>query len=207
MKPFSQACENNKEVILSVISTLLKDKQKLLEIGSGTGQHAVYFTEKLPHLNWQTSDREENHEGINQWIDEDLLNQEFNNNIFNNNIERPIEIDALDYKWPEKIYDAVYSANTAHIMPWLAVESFFKGAGEVLIKGGIFILYGPFNYDGAFTSESNVRFEQWLKSVDTNRGIRDFEKVNQLAYESGLHLVNDYEMPANNRILVWEKRE
>jgi len=207
MKPFSQACENNKEAILSVISTLLKDKQKLLEIGSGTGQHAVYFTEKLPHLNWQTSDREENHEGINQWIDEDLLNQEFNNNIFNNNIERPIEIDALDYKWPEKIYDAVYSANTAHIMPWLAVQSFFKGAGEALIKGGIFILYGPFNYDGAFTSESNVLFEQWLKSVDTNRGIRDFEKVNQLAYESGLHLINDYEMPANNRILVWEKRE
>ncbi len=197
MKPFSQACENNKDAILSVITPLLKDKNRLLEIGSGTGQHAVCFSEKLPHLNWQTSDRRENHEAINQWIDEASIM----------NIERPIEIDVLDYQWPEQSYDAVYSANTAHIMPWRAVKAFFQGVGEALQEGGIFILYGPFNYNGEFTSDSNERFEQWLKSIDEERGIRDFEAMNLLAEENGMKLLLDYQMPANNRILVWYKEK
>ena len=194
MKPFSQSCENNKDAVLSIITPLLTGKRLVLEIGSGTGQHAVYFSEQLPHLNWQTSDRKENHEGINLWIDDASLK----------NLERPIEIDVFDYQWPDQRYDAVYSANTAHIMSWSAVEAFFKGVGEALQESGIFILYGPFNYNGAFTSDSNERFEQWLKDTDVERGIRDFEAVNLLAETNGMKLTHDYEMPANNRILVWQ---
>ena len=194
MKPFSQACENNKDAILSVIAPLLKDKNNLLEVGSGTGQHAVYFSEKLSHLHWQTSDMKENHEGINQWIDD----------TSSKNIERPIEIDVLNYQWSKNKYSAIYSANTAHIMSWCAVQALFRGVGETLVNNGLFILYGPFNYNGKFTSESNERFEQWLKSIDVERGIRDFEAANRLAEENGMKLLKDYEMPANNRILVWQ---
>ncbi|PHS12673.1 MAG: methylase [Kangiella sp.] len=199
MKPFSQACENNKDAILSVITPLLKDKNNLLEVGSGTGQHAVYFSERLPHIHWQTSDMKENHEGINLWIDDASFQQG------SKNIERPIEIDVLNYQWLKQSYDAIYSANTAHIMSWRAVEAFFQGVGETLNDGGLFILYGPFNYDGKFTSDSNERFEQWLKEFDIERGIRDYEAVNHLAEENGMKLLQDYGMPANNRILVWKK--
>ncbi|PCI72157.1 MAG: methylase [Gammaproteobacteria bacterium] len=197
MKPFSQACENNKDAILSVIALLLKDKNKLLEVGSGTGQHAVYFSEKLPHLHWQTSDMKENHGGINQWIEDTSLK----------NIERPIEIDVLNYQWSKNKYSAIYSANTVHIMSWYTVQAFFHGVGETLDNGGLFILYGPFNYNGKFTSDSNERFEQWLKDIDEERGIRDFEAVNCLAEKHEMKLIQDYEMPANNRILVWQKDE
>ncbi len=195
MKPFSQSCENNKDAILSIISPLLVGKTRVLEIGSGTGQHAIYFSEKLPHLSWQTSDRKEHHEAINQWIDESS----------SKDIERPFELDVLESRWPDQSYNAVFSANTAHIMPWNAVQALFRGVGKVLSEGGLFILYGPFNYDGKFTSESNERFEQWLKGVDAERGIRDFEAVNQLAEQNGMKLLHDYGMPANNRILVWCK--
>lgn len=194
MKPFSQACANNKQPILNVIAPLLADKKSLLEIGSGTGQHAVYFAEKLPHLFWQTSDQEENHSGINQWLDDANLS----------NIGRPMVLDVQNDRWPSVKQDAIYSANTAHIMSWEMVESMFSGIGNSLAKQGLFILYGPFNYQGKFTSESNERFEQWLKGIDSKRGIRDFEAIDKLANNVGLSLLYDFEMPANNRLLVWE---
>lgn len=194
MKPFSESCERNKLPILSVIEPLLEDKVQLLEIGSGTGQHAVFFAEHLPHLLWHTSDRAENHADIQLWIDDSPAT-----------VKSPISLDVVADHWPEQLFDAIYSANTAHIMSWQAVVAFFQGAGKALQKNGIFILYGPFNYDGKFSSESNERFEQWLKSVDSERGIRNFEAVNQLAENAGMNLLKDYEMPANNRILVWQK--
>ena len=195
MKSFSEACERNKDAILSIIKPLLRDKNSLLEIGSGNGQHAIYFSQYLDWIKWQTSDCVENHADINQWIDGNS----------GDNITRPIPLNVVSDAWPAQQYDAVYSANTAHIMSWEAVQAFFVGVGYVLPAGGIFILYGPFNYNGTFTSESNRKFEDWLKSVDPNRGIRDFEAVNELAGASALSLIDDIAMPANNRILVWRK--
>ena len=197
MKPFSESCERNKQPILSVIKPLLENKQSLLEIGSGTGQHAVFFAQQLPHILWHTSDRQENHADIHLWIDDSPAT----------NIKPPIHLDVIEDKWPERKFDAVYSANTAHIMSWQAVQALFDCVGSVLLNNGIFMLYGPFNYQGKFSSESNEKFEQWLKSVDPESGIRDFESVNLLAEDAGMKLLEDYAMPANNRILVWQKTQ
>jgi len=194
-KPFSEACERNKQPILSILKPLLKNKKHLLEVGGGNGQHAVFFAENIPHIKWQTSDREESHVDINLWLDDSSAT----------NIQPPIVLDVLKYNWTETEFDAVFSANTAHIMSWQAVQALFIGVGKTLIKNGVFILYGPFNYHGKFTSESNRKFENWLKGVDPERGIRDFEAINELAGKAGMKLLEDYEMPANNRILVWEK--
>jgi cyclopropane fatty-acyl-phospholipid synthase-like methyltransferase len=195
MKPFSESCERNKLPILSVIKLLLENKVCLLEIGSGTGQHATFFTEHLPHILWHTSDRQENHSDIQMWINDSPAT----------NIKPPIRLDVIEDRWPTQSFDAVYSANTAHIMSWQAVQALFEGVGKVLDKNGVFMLYGPFNYNGKFSSESNKRFEQWLKNVDPERGIRDFEALDQLAIKAGMQLIEDYEMPANNRLLVWVK--
>jgi len=195
IKQYSQACENNKQPILETIKPLLKGAANLLEIGSGTGQHAVFFAEQLPHLKWQTSDLIENHQSIQLWIDDAQLN----------NISLPLPLDVLTDVWPQQNYDAVYSANTAHIMPWKAVEAMFDGVGKLLNKGGLFILYGPFKYDGEFTSNSNQQFEVWLKSIDLERGIRDFEALQLLVDNNGMSLLENYSMPANNQILVWQK--
>lgn len=193
-KPFSQACENNKGPILEVIRRHLRGKQQVLEIGSGTGQHAIYFAEHLPGLFWQTSDLAENHAGINAWIDDANLS----------NIGRPITLDVCTDSWPAG-FDAMFSANTCHIMPWEAVQQFIPRVGNHLVTGGVFCLYGPFNYNGCFTSESNARFDLWLKQQAPHQGIRDFEAINELAQVAGLELLEDNAMPANNRLLVWSR--
>lgn len=194
-KPFSEACERNSGPILEIIKPLLKTTKHLLEIGSGTGQHAVFFAEKLPHLTWHTSDQKQNHDGILSWI----------NDSDAPNIIPPVSLNVLTDPWPTQQFDAIFSANTAHIMPWSAVQSMIAGVASKLNDGGIFILYGPFNYNGEFTSHSNQQFETWLKSQDPSMGIRDFEAVNKLAEESGLKLLQDTAMPANNRLLIWKK--
>ncbi len=196
MKQFSEACERNKQVILKTIKPLLKNKHSVLEIGSGTGQHAVHFAKRLPHLQWQPSDLEENHLSINAWIAESGAS----------NVQAPLELDTTANHWPATHFDAVYSANTAHIMPWNAVQEMFDGASSILAADGVLMLYGPFNYNGEFTSESNRQFEDWLKQVNPCRGIRDFEAVNKLAEQNRLSLEQDHEMPANNRLLVWRKK-
>ena len=194
-KPYSSACDNNRDPILSVIGPLFADYRAVLEVGSGTGQHAVYFAKKLPHLQWYTSDREENHSGIQLWLDEAGLD----------NVHAPLSLDVMRNAWPDLCVDAVYSANTAHIMHWDEVKKFFAGVGQFLPAQGLFVLYGPFNYDGRYTSESNERFDGWLKSQDKLMGIRDFADLNALAETAGMLFVEDYTMPANNRILCWRK--
>ena len=194
MKPFAESCEQNREPIIQVLRRLFADSQRVLEIGSGTGQHAVYFASELPHLQWQTSDRKENHPGINAWLDEYGLP----------NVSPPLSLDVTG-RWPEGPYDAVFSANTAHIMSWSAVEYLFRGVGAVLESGGYFALYGPFNFGGNYTSESNRNFDAWLKTRDPFSGIRHFEDLNRLAETNGLAFAEDIEMPVNNRILVWRK--
>lgn len=196
MKPFSEASEQNKTPILNVLKQEFNTAKEVLEVGSGTGQHAVFFADQLPHLIWQTSDRPTQHLGILAWLQECSLD----------NVLPPIELDVEHDQWPLHNYDAVFSANTAHIMSASLVQHMFTGIGRVLVTGGKFCLYGPFNYHGEYTSDSNAQFDQWLKNRDPNSGIKGFEWLNTLASEQNMTLVNDYEMPVNNRILVWEKQ-
>jgi len=196
MKPFSEACEQNKQPILTIISKYFTNASNILEIGSGTGQHAVFFAEQLAHLNWHCTDQLVYHEGIKQWLAD----------YQGNNLRGPYLLDVTDSTtWPEEKFDGVFSANTAHIMSWPAVICMFNGVGNTLSSKGFFCLYGPFNYNGRYTSASNQQFDNYLKSRDSLSGIRDFDDLNKLANQAGLTLVNDYEMPVNNRTLVWQK--
>ena len=198
MKPFSQACANNQEPILQVLQRIFADCHKVLEVGSGTGQHAVHFARHLPQLEWFTSDLLDNHDGINLWIDEYPLP----------NLHRPRLLDVLQTDWQVPGVDAVFTANTFHIMPWQAVFAFFAGLGADAggpLEAGLLAVYGPFNYGGEYTSDSNTRFDAWLKAQAAHQGIRDFEKVNALAGDAGFTLLEDNPMPANNRLLVWRK--
>lgn len=193
-RPFSQACENNKAPILAVLERHFANITSVLEVGSGTGQHAVYFAEHMPHLCWQTSDRRENLEGIASWLQWAELE----------NMPQPLALDVRD-DWPLDSVEGIFSANTLHIMSWPEVEIFFSQLQRVLKPEGLLCIYGPFNYGGAYTSDSNAQFDQWLKSRDPLSAIRDFEAVNELAKAAGLDLLEDNAMPANNRCLVWQK--
>jgi len=195
-KPFSQACANNQTVILQILERVFADKQNVLEVGSGTGQHGVFFADKLPHLSWQMSDRQQNHAGINLWIASQPAP----------NLHAPIALDVLSDPWPTTSYDAAYSANTAHIMPWEAVVAMFAGVGERLRSGGVFCLYGPMKYLGILAAQSNVQFDAWLQQQWPHQGIREFHELNQMAMDAGLTLLEDNAMPANNQLIVWQKQ-
>ena len=195
MKQYSQSCDENREPILAVIRDIFSGAASILEIGSGTGQHAIYFAKHLPNLIWQPSDLAGNHASIDAWRIESGLD----------NVLPPLELDVTGTSWPVQNYDGVFSANTIHIMGWHAVENMFAGIGRLLPDGAHFCLYGPFNYGGKFTSTSNMRFDGWLKERDPESGVRDFEAVNTLALAAGMTLVADNEMPVNNRLLVWRK--
>ena len=193
-KPHSPSCDRNREPILEVLREHFADRRQVLEIGSGTGQHAVFFAAALPHLIWQASDRRENLVGIQMWLTEAALP----------NTPPPLELD-VNGAWPRQRFDAVFSANSLHIMGWAEVERLFSGLGNVLADDAKLVVYGPFNYSGQFTSESNAKFEVWLKERGAHQGIRDFEAVNALAEAIGLRLGEDRAMPANNRCLVWRR--
>jgi len=195
IKPFSQACENNKGPILEVLKTVFNKTESVLEIGSGTGQHSVFFAEQLPHLQWYTSDRHINHEGINLWLKEANLT----------NLHGPLELD-LNYAWPVNNVDAIYTANTFHIVSWQLVEQFLKGVSTHLVSQGVVCIYGPFKYQGQFTSASNEEFDRFLTQRDPFSGIRDFEAIEQLATQAGLTLISDTAMPANNQLLVFKRQ-
>ena len=195
MKPYSESCEQNQAPILEILRETLANQKHVFEIASGTGQHAVYFGRALPHLTWQTSELAQNHEGILAWLNEAQLS----------NVLPPVAIDVNDDRWPIEIVDTVFNANTVHIISWPEVERMFAGIARVLSVGGILCLYGPFNYGGKFTSESNARFDAWLKSRNKNSGVRDFEAINRLAETYGLFLLRDVAMPSNNRTLVWQR--
>jgi len=191
--PFALAAEQNKEVIFRAIQPCLR--RQVLEIGSGTGQHAVYFASLLPDLNWQTSDLEQNLHGIRARVDDSGLD----------NLPPPVFLDAMG-AWPEGEFDTIYSANGFHIMDSTAVAACIEGCGVCLSAGGHFIVYGPFNYAGDFTSASNASFDAMLKTNDPGSGIKDFEWLDTLAQTAGMELTADVEMPANNRSLIWKKR-
>lgn len=194
-KPYSESCVQNREPILDVISPIFSTASAVLEIGSGTGQHAIYFAEKMPHLTWYTSDRRSYIDGINMWLEDAGLA----------NVIPPIELDVTADHWPVSGVDAVFTANSVHIMGQREVESLMEGVGKLLSEQGSLVIYGPFNYAGSYTSESNARFDQWLKSRDPESGIKDFEEILSLADQNGMRLVADHTMPANNRILHFTK--
>ncbi len=193
--PVAPAAERNRQPILDVLRTELGNSRSVLEIGSGTGQHAVFFAAALRWLQWQTSDLPQNHAGINAWIDAGATA----------NVARPFELDVLRPGDLEQRYDAVFSANTAHIMSIGAVEAMFGIVGKALHDHGLFVVYGPFRQGGAFSSESNRQFDDSLRNQDSSMGIRDLEELDAMASSAGLSRRRLYAMPANNNIVVWQK--
>jgi cyclopropane fatty-acyl-phospholipid synthase-like methyltransferase len=192
----SEACERNKDPILAVLASELAASRSVLEIGSGTGQHAVHFARNLPHLSWQPTE----------------LGGELGPLAERIRLEGPpnlspaIALDVRAHPWPVERVDAVFSANTLHIMAWDAVEDFFRGVGAVLSAPGVLCVYGPFRYRDGYTSESNAQFDRFLRRRDPSSGIRDFEALQRLAAAAGLALAADHVMPANNQTLVWRRR-
>jgi cyclopropane fatty-acyl-phospholipid synthase-like methyltransferase len=193
-KPYSAASERNREPILGVLSRHFADRARVLEIGSGTGQHAVYFAQNMPQLAWQTSDRADYLPGIELCLREATLA----------NTPPALLLDVARGPWPSLRYDAVYSANTLHIMSWSEVEAFFCALPAITEPDAKLAIYGPFNY-GGFTSPSNADFDRSLKSRAPHQGIREFAAVDALAQHAGFELVEDAAMPANNRCLVWQR--
>ena len=194
-RPFSQACLNNRDPILNILKRVLQGCNTVLEIGSGTGQHAVWFGRHLPHLEWCTSDRIENHEGIKKWLEEDQLH----------NVHAPIALDIVKNSWPKATFDAIFSANTAHIMAWPEVEAFVTKAACVLPSGGRFCLYGPFDFKGREMAPSNKAFDAELKSRGAHQGIRKFDAINDLARKNNLIFSENNDLPANNHLLIGRK--
>jgi len=193
--PDAPATLRNREAILAVLLEELPGDHKVLEIGSGTGQHAVHFASALPGLVWQTSDLSANHAGILQWIEAAALP----------NVLKPLNLDVSDTVAIDQKFDAIFSANTAHIMSADSVVDMISLAGRLLAHGGKFLLYGPFKLEGRFTSESNQQFDESLRAQDPAMGIRDLEWIDKVAGDHGLLPVRRFAMPANNMLVVWSK--
>lgn len=194
-RPFSQACENNKGPILEILQQCLAAGSRVLEIGSGTGQHARFFAENLPNIHWQCTDMPENLPGIDSW----------RVGYVGDNLPPARELDVRTPHWDCGGADTVFTANSLHIMGWPAVQSLFRILGEQRPAEGQLLVYGPFNYAGCYTSDSNARFDQWLAQQHPDSAIRDFEAVDKLALGAGYVLQADYTMPANNRLLHWRR--
>jgi SAM-dependent methyltransferase len=194
-KQFSPASERNREPILAALRPLLDGCRSVLEIGSGTGQHAVHFGAALPGLTWQTSDLPASHPGILEWLREAALP----------NVLPPLTLDAASSDWPGGPFDAVYTANTCHIMSWAEVEGMFRGIGRVLAPGGVLCIYGPFKRNGQHTAPSNAQFDASLKAHAPHMGLRNMEDIDALARAQGLTLVADLALPANNNLLAWRR--
>jgi hypothetical protein len=196
-KPHAPACDRNREPILAVLRDVFADRRRVLEIGSGTGQHAVHFAAAMPHLVWQATDRAANLPGIRMWLDEARLA----------NTPSPLVLD-VNGAWPTDDpavprFDAVFTANTLHIMGWNDVVRLFARLPSAVDATATLAIYGPFKYAGRHTSESNAAFDARLRAEDARQGIRDAEAVGALARDAGFTLVDDSAMPANNRTLVF----
>lgn len=194
--PFSEACERNKEPILEVLQEVLKPiHRSVVEVGAGTGQHATFFAQAFPHIKWTPTEVYANLPHLNKLVQESGLK----------NLTPPFKMKVGEDDIPIRTYDVIYTANTFHIMSWKDCKTFMKLMGHRLEKGGLAIIYGPFNYGGKFISKSNEEFDTWLKGRDPASGVRNFEDVNNTMKKNGFELVEDYEMPANNSTLVYRR--
>jgi hypothetical protein len=194
-RPFSQACENNKQPILAELREEFAAVEGVLELASGTGQHACYFAAALPVSRWQMTDLAENLSGLEAWRAD----------YSGSNLPPALALDVCQAEWGVEIPDAIFTANSLHIMPWLAVERLFDYLGKHAPIRNRLCIYGPFNYGGEYTSDSNARFDEWLAQRNAGSAIRDFEAVDALAAAAGYRLQADHAMPANNRLLVWHR--
>jgi len=195
--PVAEACLRNQRPILDVLGRYLPSQAYVLEVGSGTGQHAAYMTSNLPGIRWQPTELRDNLPGIRAWRKQSK----------NEGFLEPLELDVQQDIWPARDADAVFSANVVHFVSWPEVEKMFRGISRVLKSGGLLLLYGPYNYDGQFTSQGNIELDEWLRSRNPDSGIKDFEQVLLLARQFHLYLRADEEMPANNRTLVFQKAD
>ncbi len=195
VKPHAPAAERNGQAILEIISIEFGACRSVLEVGSGTGQHAVFFARAMPWLTWQSSDVAENHPAIRSWIVDSGLE----------NVTNPILLDVEQADGVDAEYDGVFSANTAHIMSIQAVQCMFDVVGRVLSSNGAFCLYGPFKMDGQFTSQSNEQFDRSLRGQNSAMGIRDLDELDGFAAIAAMNRERLYAMPANNFVAVWRK--
>lgn len=195
-RPYAEYAARNAAPILEVLRREFRAAGDVLEIGSGTGQHAVTFATELPHLIWQSSDLEENHAGIRAWIGESGID----------NVMPPLSLDVRDASIAPASFDAAFSANTAHIMGMDAVRRMFSIVGDALRSDGVFCLYGPFRVGGAFNAPSNEAFDADLRQRDAMMGIRDIETLDEFGAECGLHRKRLHAMPSNNYVAVWKRR-
>jgi cyclopropane fatty-acyl-phospholipid synthase-like methyltransferase len=195
MLPFSAACERNKDPILDVLRSRFADRGQVLEIGSGTGQHAVHFARALPHLNWHPTEQLAYLADLTERVKLEGPA----------NLRPPTLLDVRQAVWPLRSVDAMFTANTLHIMSWPEVTALFRGSDGVLALGGALCIYGPFRYAGRYTSDSNLDFDRMLQERDPQSGLRDLEAIVPLARECGLRLDADHDLPANNRLLVFTK--
>jgi cyclopropane fatty-acyl-phospholipid synthase-like methyltransferase len=195
MLPFSAACERNKDPILEVLRLRFADRAQVLEIGSGTGQHAVHFARALAHLTWHPTEQLAYLADLAERVRLEALP----------NLRPPTVLDVRQSIWPVRSVDASFTANTLHIMSWAEVMSLFHGIGAVLSPGGVLCIYGPFRYEGRYTSDSNREFDLMLQERDPDSGLRDMQAVTALAQQYGLRLDADHDLPANNRLVVFTK--
>lgn len=196
-KPFSEYAQRNGAPILQVLLTEFSSSSNVLEIGSGTGQHAVQFAAAMPHMQWQTSDIDANYEGISAWVNHSGIS----------NLRLPLLLDVRTAALPKESYDAVFSANTAHIMSLESVAKMFALVGEVLQSDGVFCLYGPYRQDGRFNTSSNAAFHESLRFRDPQMGIRDLEVLDEFGESNGMQRARLYAMPANNHLAVWRMKQ
>jgi len=195
MLPFSTACERNKDPILEVLRIRFADRDQVLEIGSGTGQHAVHFTRALEHLTWHPTEQLAYLADLAERVKLEGPR----------NLRMPTVLDVRQAVWPLRSVDALFTANTLHIMSWPEVMALFRGIGSVLAPGGVLCVYGPFRYDGRYTSDSNREFDRTLQERDPQSGLRDIQAISSLAQQYGMRLDADHDLPANNRLLVFSK--
>lgn len=195
--PTAEACLRNQRPILDVLGKYAPEKAFILEVGSGTGQHAAYMTANLPGIRWQPTELKERLDDIRQW----------RKHSPHEGFLEPLELDVAQDIWPARDADVVFSSNVVHFVSWPEVEKMFRGISRVLRAGGLLMLYGPYNYDGQYTSQGNVDLDQWLRERNPDSGIKDFEQVLLLARQHHLYLRADEEMPANNRTLIFQKAE
>ena len=194
-KPFSVSCARNREPILDILRDAFADRRRVFEIGSGTGQHAVHFAAALPGLQWQASERGEYLDGVQRWLDDAALA----------NTPPPIVFDVGQDDWPKARFDAIFTANTLHIMAWPEVERLFARLPEIMSDDCVLAIYGPFNIDGRYTSESNAAFDGWLHERGAHMAIRDLADVDALAACAGLQRIGLHPMPANNFCVIWKR--
>jgi SAM-dependent methyltransferase len=190
------AAERNRDPILAVLRRVLPPTGLVLEIASGTGQHAAHFAAALPEIDWQPSDTTpEARASVEAWRVHTALP----------NLRAPLDLDVMREPWPIVAADAVVCINMIHIAPWAAAQALMAGAGRVLGAGGVLYLYGPYRRNGAHTAESNDMFDRQLKSRNPEWGVRDMEAVADLAAQQGFVLSEVVEMPANNFSVVFRK--